>query len=115
MIDMPLDPEHEPARPPEGYDPAIHVTAGELRRARVEVPRHVPDGAWIRKLAVRTHTAKTVGPDGAPLFYIGAHFDEPFTAPGTADPGLAGRRRDRLIRAQGNVILGPKGEPITPT
>lgn len=116
----PLDPEHRSQQPAEHYDPRTHITAGALRKNRMSVPENIPDRAWIRKSAVRPRTA-FAETEGGKAGYLTADFDEPFRVddPGGHvdgddwDPISGSRQAAAALAAQGNIILGPKGEPLT--
>jgi hypothetical protein len=113
---MPLDPEHRPRQPAEHYDPRIHVTAAALRKGGMTVPDNIPDHAWIVRTAVRPVMRGRIV-DGRREYHLGGKFAEPFRID---DPAPRGGEElalhpygDALRRAQGMVLLGPKGAPLS--
>ena len=64
------------------YDPAIRITAGELRALGLDLPENIPDCGHVSRTAIR-HVALTENPiklmaDGAVQFGIDVFIDEPF-------------------------------------
>jgi hypothetical protein len=112
---MTLDPYHRSRQPAEHYNPQVHITAAALRKKRLFVPPSVPDRAWISKAAVRPRTDKQVI-EGRDAYYLTAEFLEPFQVDGgplgEGDDPFADVTGDAARRAQGAILLGPKGEPL---
>lgn len=40
------------AQPVRTFDPATHITAGQLRRLRFYIPEFIPDRAYVRRTSV---------------------------------------------------------------
>ena len=63
------------------YRPDVHVTAGWLRAVGIAIPRHVPDGAWVRASAVTFGPLVIDNPNdnpGAFSAHINVEIAEPF-------------------------------------
>lgn len=62
----------------ETYDPALHITAGELRAIGVPIPARIPDCGWIARAAMHVASDATVTSNGRLNVNMQVTFSAPF-------------------------------------